>query len=132
MKSRHQIDNVYFHPEIITDLAEIAQSMTETQFVEFYEYCYLRVIVDAKEEPFRPKTSLDFKLAGWNRLDFYSMKKPPRGMRPDYRFVYRYDGDYFSFYKLAVGLRNAKGINGDSVYFKAEQREKIDEVWQKE
>ncbi len=45
-------------------------------------------------------------------------------VKRDYRFVYKYDSDETSFYKLAVGLRNAKGVNGDSIYYKAQNRDK--------
>lgn len=83
-------------------------------------------------DPYRPNTELRYALQDWSRLDLFSMSKPLPRVKRDYRFVYKYDSDETSFYKLAVGLRNAKGINGDSIYYKAEKRDRSEEVWEKE
>jgi hypothetical protein len=57
----------------------------------------------------RKRGVLNYELAIFTRLDFLSMKRPPRRKGPDYRFLYRYDSDNFRFYKFAVGPRNTKG-----------------------
>ncbi|MDM5281929.1 hypothetical protein [Peribacillus frigoritolerans] len=106
-------------------------SMTRQQFTEFYSG-YLKVVKDAMENPYRPKTALRYALQDWSRLDFFSMSRLLPKVKRDYRFVYKYDSDETSFYKLAVGLRNAKGVNGDSIYYKAQNRDKSEEVWEKE
>ncbi|MEC4620961.1 hypothetical protein VST04_22975 [Bacillus paranthracis] len=133
MSPKYPIANVYLHPDLIAvDLAGIAQTMTEQQFHEFYFGTFQDAVEDAMTDPFRPNTPLRFKLEGWSRLDFHSMRKPPRGFKRDYRFVYKYECDTHDFYKLAVGVRNAKGINGDSVYHTSQHRPKAPGVWKKE
>ncbi|MGH1107335.1 hypothetical protein [Bacillus paranthracis] len=106
--------------------------MTREQFHEFYYGTFNKAIEDAKTDPFRPNTQLEYQLFGWSRLDFHSMMRPPRGMKRDYRFVYKYEQDTHDFYQLAVGLRNAKGNAGTSIYLKANLRPKTPGVWKRE
>ncbi|MFJ8455714.1 hypothetical protein [Bacillus paramycoides] len=133
MNPNYPIANVYLHPDIISvDLAGIAQTMTEQQFHEFYFGTYQNAVIAAMTDPFRPNTELGFRLAGWSRLDFHSMLRPPRKFKRDYRFVYKYERETHDFYKLAVGSRNAKGVGGNSVYYTAEHRPKEYRIWNKE
>jgi hypothetical protein len=127
----YRINEIYVHPELLQDFINIIKNMTRQQAGEFYAR-YINVIDDAMEDPCRPNTKLEFDLSSFSRLDFFSMRKPPRGMSPNYRFLYRYDSHNFKFYKFAVGPRNAKGINGDSIYYIAKHRPKTPEVWRRE
>ncbi len=68
MSSRYPIRDVYIHPEIVNDLAEIAQSMTQERFHEFYYGTFQNAIATAMANPFLPNTELRFQLEGWSRL----------------------------------------------------------------
>ncbi|AVD57356.1 MAG: hypothetical protein SOH59_10535 [Heyndrickxia faecalis] len=127
------IRRILFHPEIISiDLVKIAQEMTEDQFDEFLTQ-YDKAIQIAMKNPYLPNTRLMYQLQDWSRIDFFSMKKPPRKFTRDYRFIYRYDADFYDFFKLAVGLRNAKGKQGDSIYYTAKIRlEESPDHWEEE
>lgn len=126
MKNKYPIEKTYFHKEIrAIDLPEIAQKMTQEQFVEFYNQFAL-AIDDAREDPYRPNTKLEHNLEDSSRLDFHSKKKPERKEKRDYRFVYRYDLDRSFFFGDAVGLRNAKGKGGDSIYYTVKYRDRSD------
>lgn len=135
---KYPISHVYLHPEHITvDLAGIARNMSENEFNEFYPR-YIRAVAESKNTPYRgPKSELRYDLQDWLRIDYFSVKRPVPGMKPDYRFIYKYDLDNKAFYKLATGLRNAKGLdaNGNkanSVYYTAKQRNKSPEVFKLE
>lgn len=132
MSNRYPINDVYIHPEIKNDLIRIAQTMTQEQFHEFYFGAFQKSITDAMADPFRPNTQLEYKLFGWSRLDFHSVMKPPRKMKRDYRFIYKYELDTKDFYQLAVGPRNAKGNAGTSIYYKAQLRPKAPGFWRKD
>ncbi|WP_148359051.1 hypothetical protein [Peribacillus simplex] len=126
MKSKYPIGKTYFHKEIIAiDLPEIARRMTEVEFLEFYKQFTL-AIVNAKIEPDKKGTRLRYDLADTSRLDFHSKKKPERREKRDYRFVYRYDSDRSFFFGDAVGLRYAKGVGGDSIYWTTKRRDRSD------
>ncbi|WHY58627.1 hypothetical protein [Peribacillus simplex] len=127
MKNKYPIEKTYFHKEIrAIDLPNIAQKMTREQFLEFYLQ-FVFAIDDAKEDPYRPNTELKHDLTDTSRLDFHSKKKPERKEKRDYRFVYRYDRDRSFFFGDAVGLRNAKGEGGDSIYWITKERDRSDE-----
>ncbi|PFB64425.1 hypothetical protein [Bacillus cereus] len=132
MSNLYPIKDVYIHPEIMNDIVGIAQTMTPEQFHEFYFGAFKKAIDDAKADPFLPNTQLEYKLFGWSRLDFHSVMKPPRRMKRDYRFIYKYEPDTQDFYQLAVGPRNAKGHAGTSIYYTAQVRPKTPGVWKKE
>ncbi|MBJ8108951.1 hypothetical protein JDS99_04640 [Bacillus cereus group sp. N6] len=137
-KHNHPIAEVYVHRDFVpVDLAEMAENMTHEEINEFIFVTLPKVMEDSMADPYRPKTQLFHDLIGWSRSVFFSMKKPPRKLNPDCRFLYRYDRDNKNFYKLAVGFRNAKGVNTDgddedSIYYKAKNRPKDPEYWDKE
>ena len=98
--------------------------MTEKEMDEFLDQ-YVDVKERAMENPFpHPNVELKYDLVGWNRLDYFSMKKPPHTYGPDYRLVFRQDRDFRFFYSLATGLRNAKGVNGVNIYYIAKHQPK--------
>lgn len=138
-KYKNPITDVYFHRDLIDiDIANMASTMTTEEFYEFYD-TYTKAVEDSKIDSFRPNTKLYHELIGWSRLAFFSMKKPDKKFKQNCRFIYRYDGDNKNFYKLAVGFRNADGINADgndedSVYHIAKHRPKEPESenWEKE
>ncbi|MDF2788285.1 MAG: hypothetical protein K0S80_1383 [Neobacillus sp.] len=114
---------MYFHPDLVdVDLDEIAQEMSNVEKLKEFLEQYDDAVKEAKEEPFRKKSDLEFELAGWNKREFFSMKKPPRKFKWDFRFIYKYDQDFKHFYKLVVAKRNAKGVGGPSSYLKGKQR----------
>lgn len=105
--------NKYNHPELVNDLALIAQTMTESEFVEFYE-CYLGAIKTAIKDPYATHKELERELTGWYRELYFSTKKRPKGQSPNMRLIYRYDNLNDDLYILGTGYRNAKSLN--SVY----------------
>jgi hypothetical protein len=96
--THYPIVEAYIHPElIIKDLVTIAQIMTEKEVDEFLDQ-YVDLKERAMKNPFpHPNVELKYDLAGWNRLDYFSMKKPPHKYGPDYRLVFRFDRDFGFF-----------------------------------
>jgi hypothetical protein len=137
MSSKFPINNVYFHPELDNDLDEIAQSMESMEQLDVFLEVFDKAIKVAQKDPFKRKTDLKYELAGWNRTKFFSVKRPARKAKPDYRFIYKYDRDTCDFYKLTVGKRNADGEDEegnavDSPYYKSKHRDRSDDAFKKE
>ncbi|MET1179439.1 hypothetical protein ABG775_16050 [Peribacillus simplex] len=119
-----------FYPDFHTiDMQEVLNTFTEIKLEDdFRSLLALDELPASVEKMIREVielldriTELRYALQDWSRLDFFSMSKPLPRVKRDYRFVYKYDSDDTSFYKLPVGLRNAKGVGGESIYHKAEK-----------
>lgn len=101
--------------------------MTEAQFNEFFD-CYQDTVNKCMAYPFsNDSEELKFKLSGWWKRNYLSLKVRPRKKKDDMRFIYKFSSDEKIFYKLATGKRNSKGIEGDSIYKVAMERDKT--VW---
>ncbi|PGN62201.1 hypothetical protein CN978_25050 [Priestia megaterium] len=132
MKNRYLISEVFFHKDVPTDIIEIAKTMTSEQAVKDFLQGYEKGLLAAMKNPFPPGRDLDFELEGWCGKEFFSSPRPAPGSKADYRLLHRYESMKEEFYKLAVGLRNAKGVNGESVYLKGKQRLSVPIDWKKE
>ncbi|MCZ8493595.1 hypothetical protein [Priestia megaterium] len=123
MSSNYPIHETYIHPELINDLARIGLEIGIERYPEFHEM-YEKAVKSSMIDPYQPNTKLNYQLEGWRRCKYHSVRRPDRGVKPDYRFIYRYDEDTGYFFKLATGKRNAKGVGGDSTYYDSHNREK--------
>ena len=64
LKMKNDIQKIFTHPELINDIASIAQTMTQAQFNEFFD-CYQDTVEKCMENPFSDYSEeLKFKLSG--------------------------------------------------------------------
>lgn len=114
--------NHIFHDDFLwKDIPRIQQEMGEAEFDEFTK-CLDKAFEEI-ERNLPDGAPLERSLAAYRKKKFHSLRRPPQGMRADYRLVYRCDLERNDLILLGVGKR--KPGKPDDVYAIITQRTPI-------
>ncbi|MHB1628556.1 MAG: type II toxin-antitoxin system RelE/ParE family toxin [Bacilli bacterium] len=99
-----------FHDDFLgEDIPRILEEIGDSTFKEFSK-CLDKTFAEIESNP--PNGApLERSLALYRKKKFHSVLSPSRGMRADYRLVYRCDFEIDELVVLGVGRRNPGQLN---------------------